>query len=51
MWGVLILAGGKSRRIKENKALIKLGDKPLLLHVVERVLELTREIVMVIGKN
>jgi molybdopterin-guanine dinucleotide biosynthesis protein A len=51
MWGVLILAGGKSRRIKGNKALIKLGDKPLLLHVTEGVLGLTREIVVVIGKN
>lgn len=51
MQGALILAGGKSRRIKGNKALIKLGDKPLLLHVVEKVLGLTHETVVVIGKN
>lgn len=51
MQGALILAGGKSRRIKGNKALIKLGDKPLLLHVVEKVLEGTHETVVVIGKN
>lgn len=51
MQGALILAGGKSRRLKGNKALIKLGDKPLLLHVVEKVLELTHETVVVIGKN
>ena len=49
--GVLILAGGKSRRIKGNKALIRLGDKPLLLHVVEKVFGSTHETVVVIGKN
>jgi len=51
MQGALILAGGKSKRIKGNKALIKLGDKPLLLHVIEKVLGLNHETVVVIGKN
>lgn len=51
MQGALILAGGKSRRIKGNKALIRLGDKPLLLHVVEKVFGSTHETVVVIGKN
>jgi len=51
MWGALILAGGKSKRMKENKALIKLGAKPLLLHVTERIRGLTQETVVVIGKN
>jgi len=51
MWGALILAGGKSKRMKGNKALIKLGDKPLLLHVTERVQGLTQETVVVVGKN
>jgi len=49
--GVLILASGRSERIKENKALIRLGDKPLLLHVIERVLDLTNEIIVAVGKN
>jgi len=51
MWGALILAGGKSRRMKGNKALIRLGGKPLLLHVIERVRGLTQETVVVVGKN
>lgn len=51
MLGALILAGGESRRMGENKALIRFGDKPLLLHVVEKVMTLTREIKVVIGKN
>ncbi|MEM2936447.1 MAG: molybdenum cofactor guanylyltransferase, partial [Candidatus Bathyarchaeia archaeon] len=37
--------------MKGNKALIKLGDKPLLLHVTERIRGLTQETVVVIGKN
>ena len=49
--GVLILAGGRSKRIKENKALIRLRGKPLLLHVVERVLDLTNEIIVAVRKN
>jgi molybdopterin-guanine dinucleotide biosynthesis protein A len=51
MLGALILAGGKSKRIKENKALIRLNGKPLLLHVTERVIKLTSETIVVIGKN
>ena len=51
MWGALILAGGKSRRMRGNKALIRLGGKPLLLHVTERIRGLTQETVVVVGKN
>lgn len=51
MLGALILAGGESRRMGENKALVKFDDKPLLLHVVEKVMPTTREIKVVIGKN
>ncbi len=51
MFGVLVLAGGTSKRLKENKALMILGEKPLLLHVIEKVLGLTNEIIVVLGKN
>ena len=51
MWGTIILAGGRSKRMKEDKVLMKLGDKPLLLHIVEKVLGLTRETIVVVGKN
>lgn len=51
MLGALILAGGKSQRMKKNKILTKLGDKPLLLHVTEKILGLASEVVVVIGKN
>jgi len=50
-WGALILAGGKSQRMKENKALMALSNKPLLSYVVGKVLGLTYEIVVVIGRN
>lgn len=51
MFGALVLAGGKSQRMKENKILTKLGDKPLLLHVTEKILGLASEVVVVVGKN
>jgi len=51
MWGVLVLVGGNSNRMKENKALMPLGDKPLLLHVIEKFLGLDYEIKVVIGNN
>lgn len=51
MLGALVLAGGESRRMGRNKALIKFGDKPLLLHVVEKVMTMACEINVVVGKN
>ena len=51
MWGTIILAGGESKRMKENKVLMKLGDKPLLSHIIEKILGLTRETIVVVGKN
>jgi len=51
MWGTIILAGGRSKRMKKNKVLMKLGNKPLLSHIVEKVLGLTSETIVVVGKN
>lgn len=51
MLGALILAGGQSGRIQKDKALLKLNEKPLLLHAVENLSGISREIVVVIGKR
>ncbi len=52
MWGTIVLAGGKGKRMGEDKALVKLIGKPLLLNVLETVMGLgNHEIVVVIGKN
>ena len=51
MLGALILAGGQAKRIKENKALLKLGEKPLLYHVFEKISDVVHEIIVVIGKG
>jgi molybdopterin-guanine dinucleotide biosynthesis protein A len=51
MLGAIVLAGGKGKRFKGNKALMKLGSEPLLLHVVKTVVRLAHEIVVVIGKD
>ena len=47
----LILAGGKSKRMGMDKALIQFRKKPLLLHAVKTVLTLVNEVKVVIAKN
>ena len=45
----LILAGGFSRRLGQDKGLIDLAGKPLILHVVDRVSKVVDETVVVVG--
>jgi molybdopterin-guanine dinucleotide biosynthesis protein A len=45
----VILAGGFSRRLDQDKGLIDLAGKPLILHVVDRVSEVVDETVVVVG--
>ncbi|MGG2475326.1 NTP transferase domain-containing protein, partial [Rhizobium sp. BR5] len=33
----LVLAGGLSRRMGSNKAMVTLGNEPLLSHVIRRI--------------
>ena len=49
MLGGLILAGGQGKRIQKNKALLMLGGRPLLLHVVDNIRSIVEEIVVVVG--
>jgi molybdopterin-guanine dinucleotide biosynthesis protein A len=44
MISVAIQAGGKSRRMGQDKALVPLGGKPLIQHVVDRVMGLGEEL-------
>lgn len=44
---VAILAGGQSRRMGTDKSLLKLNEKPLLAHVVERLTPLALPIMLV----
>ena len=43
----VILAGGKSRRMGENKALMRLGDDSLIGHVIRRMRLITDELLLV----
>ena len=43
----VILAGGKSRRMGENKALMQLGDDSLIGHVIRRMRPITDELLLV----
>ena len=43
----VILAGGKSRRMGRNKALIPLGDSPLIEHVIRSMRLVTDELLLI----
>jgi len=45
----VILAGGVSRRLERNKALERIGGRPLIERVVDRVAPLTSEVLVVVG--
>ncbi len=47
----MILAGGFSRRLGQDKGLIDLVGKPLVLHVVDRVSKVVKETVVVVGSR
>lgn len=49
--GCAVLAGGKSRRFKDNKFLAKFKGKPLIRHVVDRVKEVFDEIYVVVKER
>ncbi len=51
MKGAVILAGGKYKRMGKNKALMNFRGKPLLNHVLDKVLVLDYETIVVISKN
>ena len=43
----VILAGGKSQRMGQNKALIPLGDSPLIAHVIRHMRPVTDELLLI----
>ncbi len=47
----MILAGGFSKRFGQDKALIKLAGKPLILHVFDRLCGIVEETVVVVGSE
>ena len=47
----VILAGGFSKRFGQDKALIELADKPLILHVIDNVSKIVEETVVVVSSE
>lgn len=43
----VILAGGKSRRMGQNKAFLQLGDSPLIEHVIHHMRLVTDELLLI----
>ena len=48
MRSVIILCGGRSRRMGKDKGSLVLNDKPMLMHVLDTVKEIADEIVLVL---
>lgn len=48
-YSAIILAGGFSTRFGQNKALLKLGTKPLIVHVLDRTAGLFDERIVVVN--
>jgi molybdopterin-guanine dinucleotide biosynthesis protein A len=46
-YSVIVLAGGFSTRFGQNKALLQLGTKPLILHALDRVSSIVDERIIV----
>lgn len=47
----MVLAGGVSKRFGEDKGLIELARKPLILHLIDRVSKIVNEKVVVVGSE
>ena len=43
----VILAGGQSRRMGQNKALMRLGNEPLIVHVIRQMESVTDELLLI----
>lgn len=48
-YSAIVLAGGFSTRFGQNKALLQLGNKPLILHVLDRVASVVDERIVVVN--
>ncbi|MEM1990637.1 MAG: molybdenum cofactor guanylyltransferase [Candidatus Bathyarchaeia archaeon] len=47
----IILAGGHSQRFGSDKGLIKLADKPLILHVIDRIRSIVDDVVVCVKSD
>lgn len=47
----IVIAGGDSSRFGQDKGLVKLGKKPLVLHLVDRLLDVVDEVIVVVNSD
>jgi molybdopterin-guanine dinucleotide biosynthesis protein A len=47
----IVVAGGGSSRFGHDKGLVKLAEKPLVLHLVDRLVDVADEVVVVVNSN
>ena len=47
----IVIAGGGSSRFGQSKGLVKLDKKPLVLHLVDRLLDVVDEVIVVVNSD
>jgi molybdopterin-guanine dinucleotide biosynthesis protein A len=47
----IVVAGGGSSRFGQNKGLVKLGKKPLVLHLIDKLLDVVDEVIVVVNSD
>jgi molybdopterin-guanine dinucleotide biosynthesis protein A len=47
----IVVAGGGSSRFGHDKGLVELAEKPLVLHLVDKLLDVSDEVVVVVNSN
>ncbi len=47
----IVVAGGGSSRFGRDKGLVKLAEKPLVLHLVHKLLDVADEVIVVVNSN
>lgn len=50
-YSAIVLVGGLSKRLSQDKALLPLGNKPLVLHVLDKITHVVDEQILVVSRE
>lgn len=47
----ILLAAGESRRMREDKALLNIGDKKVICHILDKLLKFSKKVFIILSDN